>query len=115
MSAGERRADPDIDIAKEEYQMAKGNKRRPGPAAARDSGASWERSEQQGATLKDRLGADTLAKLKLQAETLKQDEAKLKEAKRLEAQAAKEAEQKKREQDFGYLLNESSLDWKKFK
>ncbi|OXS59913.1 hypothetical protein B1A99_10290 [Cohnella sp. CIP 111063] len=95
--------------------MAKGKKRHAGHQASRAHGAPQEQGGEKPVTLKDMLGADTLAKLKQQAETLKQEEAKLKEAKRQEAEAAKEAERKRREQDFEYLLNESSLDWKKYK
>jgi hypothetical protein len=81
----------------------------------RDSkGASPEQADKP-VTLKDRLGADTLAKLKLQAESLKQEEVRAAEAKRKEAEAAREEERKRKEQDFGYLLNHSSQDWKKFK
>ncbi|MFB9275024.1 YqkE family protein [Cohnella cellulosilytica] len=96
--------------------MAKGKKRQPGPQASRAQSSSLEREQgEKPVTLKDMLGADTLAKLKLQAETLKQEEVRQKEAKRQEAEAAREAERKRREQDFEYLLNESSLDWKKYK
>jgi len=95
--------------------MAKGKKRHSGHPASRAHGAPQEQAGEKPVTLKDMLGADTLAKLKQQAETLKQEEARLKEAKRQEAEAAKEAERKRREQDFEYLLNESSLDWKKYK
>ncbi len=94
--------------------MAKGKKRQPGSQVSRAQGSALEQGEKP-VTLKDMLGADTLAKLKQQAETLKQEEARLEEAKRREAEAAREAERKRREQDFEYLLNESSLDWKKYK
>jgi len=97
--------------------MAKGKKRPRGPYVSGDSGSTGAYGDQgeKPVTLKDRLGSDTLAKLKQQAETLKQEEERVREAKRLEAEAAKEAEKKKQEQDFGYLLSQSSLDWKKYK
>jgi len=66
-------------------------------------------------TLKDRLGSETLEKLKQQAEALKQEEERRQETKRKEAEAAREAERKRKEQDFEYLLNNTALDWKKFK
>lgn len=59
-------------------------------------------------TLKDLLGAGTVAKLKQQAEEMKLEEAKLREAKRKEAEQAREAERKARENDFEYLLNNSA-------
>lgn len=65
-------------------------------------------------TLKDLLGAGTVAKLKEQAEAMKQEEAKQREAKRQEAEAARIAEQKLKEKDFEYLLNNSSTNWKKY-
>ncbi|TVX95296.1 YqkE family protein [Cohnella terricola] len=66
-------------------------------------------------TLKDRLGLETLEKLKRQAETLKQEEAQRQETKRKEAEAARETERKRKEQDFEYLLNNTTMDWKQFK
>lgn len=66
-------------------------------------------------TLKEMLGSDTVAKLKQHAEALKQEEANLREQKRLNAEAAKLAQQKLNEKDFEYLLNNSSMDWRKHK
>jgi hypothetical protein len=54
------------------------------------------------------LGTDIVAKLKEQAEAMKREEANLRETKRLEEEAARAAEQKLREKDFEYLLNNSS-------
>ncbi len=71
--------------------------------------------EDKPVTLKDLLGAETVAKLKQQADTLKQEEAKQQEKKRAEAEAARLAELKLKEKDFEYLLNNSSMDWKKYK
>ncbi|CAM3918708.1 YqkE family protein [Cohnella lubricantis] len=68
-----------------------------------------------GATLKELLSADVLGKLKAQAEELKADEARRKEQKRQEEEEARKAEQKRLENNFEYLLNNSSMDWKKHK
>lgn len=66
-------------------------------------------------TLKDMLGTDIVAKLKEQAEAMKREEASLRETKRLEEEAARAAEQKLKEKDFEYLLNNSSpKDWRKY-
>ncbi|WP_256758049.1 YqkE family protein [Cohnella sp. WQ 127256] len=65
-------------------------------------------------TLKDLLGAGTLAKLKLQAETLKQEENTRQENIKKEAEAARNAEQKLKENDFEYLLNNSTKVGKKY-
>jgi hypothetical protein len=65
-------------------------------------------------TVKDMLGESTVAKLKQHAETLKQEEAKRLENKRLESEAARRAEQERNENDFEYLLNNSGMEWKKF-
>ncbi|MBO9599859.1 MAG: YqkE family protein [Cohnella sp.] len=66
------------------------------------------------ATLRDLLGADTIAKLKRQAEMLKQEEAAKQEAKRAEAEAARLAEQKRNENDFAYLLEHSKVKGTKY-
>jgi hypothetical protein len=66
-------------------------------------------------TLKEILGSETVAKLKQHADALKQEEARQKENKRLESEAARQAEQKLKENDFEYLLSQSGMDWKKFK
>nr|WP_027084685.1 DUF3886 domain-containing protein [Cohnella panacarvi] len=66
------------------------------------------------ATLRDLLGADTIAKLKQQAELLKQEEAEKQAAKRAEAEAARLAEQKRRENDFAYLLEHSNVKGTKY-
>lgn len=67
------------------------------------------------ATLKDLLGAETVAKLKAQAEALKAEEAKRLEERRQREKEERLAEQKRLENDFEYLLNNSRSDWKKFK
>ncbi|MBD3917504.1 YqkE family protein [Paenibacillus sp. PR3] len=67
------------------------------------------------ATLKDLLGADVLSKLKQQQDQLKADEDKRKEDERIRVEEARKAEQKRLDNDFEYLLNNSKLDWKKHK
>jgi len=91
--------------------MGKTKKRTNGPRPAEPGNVPDDKPM----TLKDMLGADTIAKLKRQADDLKQEEANRKETLRKEAEAAREAERKRREQDFGFLLENSSLDWKKYK
>jgi hypothetical protein len=71
--------------------------------------------EDRPATLKDLLAPEMLQKLKAQADELKADEErKRQEAARL-AEEERQAEQKRRENDFGYLLNNSKMDWKTYK
>ncbi|BBI34217.1 YqkE family protein [Cohnella abietis] len=65
-------------------------------------------------TLKDLLGAGTIAKLKQQAEDLKQEEAQRKDNERVAAEAARQAEQKLKEKDFEYLLNNSGTVGRKY-
>lgn len=67
------------------------------------------------ATLKDLLDAEVLLKLKSQAEEMKAEEARRKAEERKREEEAKKAEQKKLENNFEYLLNNSSLDWRKHK
>lgn len=67
------------------------------------------------ATLKDLLNPDIINKLKAQADGMKAAEAAAKEKVRLEAEEAKKAEQKRLENDFEYLLKNSSMDWRKNK
>ncbi|WP_166244743.1 YqkE family protein [Paenibacillus turpanensis] len=66
-------------------------------------------------TLKDLLRPDVLQKLKSQADDIKEREAREKEQKRLEAEKKRKEEQKRLDNDFEYLLNNSSNDWRKFK
>lgn len=67
------------------------------------------------ATLKDLLNPDIVNKLKAQGDAWKaEDEAKKEEA-RKRAQEAQKAEQKRLENDFEYLLNNSSAEWRKHK
>ncbi|WP_138751018.1 YqkE family protein [Paenibacillus sinopodophylli] len=68
-----------------------------------------------GLTLKDLLSSDVLSKLKLQADEMKQADAAKKEAIRLQAEEKKKAEQKRLENDFSYLLENSDPSWSKHK
>lgn len=67
------------------------------------------------ATLKDLLGADTIAKLREQsAELVKAEEARKEDA-RIKAEEARRAKQKQLDNDFEHLLNTSDMDWHKYK
>jgi|GEM_PF-1115059 len=77
----------------------------------------YKESEVQsgGASLKELLNSDTLAKLKAQAEQVKEAEA-LNKAAEAERKAEQErAERKKKENDFSYLLENSDPNWSKYK
>ncbi|GAA0137378.1 hypothetical protein YSY43_42190 [Paenibacillus sp. YSY-4.3] len=84
-------------------------------AKRRDSKPSAASTGDKPATLKDLLGADTISKLKEQAANLKQEEEERKAAARQQAEEARKAEQKKLESNFEYLLNNSDMDWHKYK
>lgn len=66
-------------------------------------------------TLKDLIGGDLQVKLKAKAEELRKQETAERERKRLEAEERRKQEQKRLDNDFEHLLNNSKLDWKKFK
>ncbi|MFF2908799.1 YqkE family protein [Paenibacillus sp. NPDC057934] len=86
--------------------MAKKNRTQTPPrAAAADSPA----------TLKDLLSSDVLSKLKAQADELKAEEKQRQEAARQAVEDQRKAEQKRLENDFGHLLENSKQDWHKFK
>lgn len=67
------------------------------------------------ATLKDLLGEDTLAKLKAQATELKQEEEQRQQEERARKEEARQAEQKRLDNNFEHLLNNSEMDWQKYK
>ncbi|WP_159884127.1 YqkE family protein [Paenibacillus puerhi] len=67
------------------------------------------------ATLKDLLNPDIVNKLKAQADSMKADEQQRREAQRKQEEEARKAEKKRLENDFEYLLNNSSADWKQHK
>jgi hypothetical protein len=78
-------------------------KRRQGPSTP-----TRTESKDQAVTLKDLLGSATVTKLKEHAEQLKKEESSKQENIRQEAEAARLAELKLKENDFEYLLNNSS-------
>jgi len=67
------------------------------------------------ATLKDMLSSEVLDKLKAQSDALKAEETNRKEAARKAVEDQRKAEQKRLENDFGHLLENSSQDWHKYK
>jgi hypothetical protein len=75
------------------------------------------KSEPEGrtATLKELLHPDVVKKLAAQADAIKAEAARRKEEERRRAEEARAAERKRLENDFGHLLKNSNLDWKKFK
>jgi hypothetical protein len=85
-------------------------KKRNAPYAAK----SADRSDAP-ATLKDLLDASTISKLKAQADEMKAEEEKRRQEQKKREDDAKAAEKKRLENDFGHLLNNSSLDWRKHK
>lgn len=69
----------------------------------------------QPATLKDLLSPEVQEKLRAQAQELKAEEEQKKAAQRKKAEEARKAEQKRLDNDFEYLLNNSKMNWKSFK
>lgn len=67
------------------------------------------------ATLKDLLSSDVLSKLKAQSDALKVEENDRKEAARKEVEDKRKAEQKRLDNDFAHLLENSKQDWHNFK
>jgi hypothetical protein len=66
-------------------------------------------------TLKELLNPEIINKLQAQADEMKAAEAAEKEKVRTLAEEAKMVEQKRLENDFEYLLKNSSMDWRKNK
>ncbi|MCL6458325.1 MAG: YqkE family protein [Gorillibacterium sp.] len=67
------------------------------------------------ATLKDLLDPIILQKLKAQADGMKAAEENRKEEERKQKEEARKLEQKRLDNDFGHLLENSGMDWKKYK
>lgn len=65
-------------------------------------------------TLKDLLSSDVLEKLKAQSDAMKAEENDRKEAALKAVEDQRKAEQKRLENDFGHLLENSSQDWHKY-
>ncbi|MEC5187518.1 hypothetical protein GGQ77_001265 [Geobacillus thermodenitrificans] len=66
-----------------------------------------KRQEQQTVTLADRVGADVEAKLLAKKRALAEEEQR--------RRAAEEARRRDEQKSFAELLEESELDWRKFK
>lgn len=90
--------------------MAKKKKTAPAPRAGAGNASQGAKT-----TLKDLLGGDILGKLKAQADALKEEEAERKAAEAQAKEEARKAEQKRLDNDFAHLLENSSADWRKFK
>ncbi|MDP4099032.1 YqkE family protein [Paenibacillus sp. P96] len=84
-------------------------------AKKRKSAAPAPAAQDKPATLKDLLSSDVLEKLKAQANEAQAEQERRQEEERAKAIAARKAEQKRLDNDFEYLLNNSSMDWKKHK
>lgn len=67
------------------------------------------------ALLKDLLDAATIAKLKEASKAMEAEKAREQELKRKKEEETKQAERKRLENDFAYLLENSSPDWKNYK
>ncbi|MNI24549.1 hypothetical protein D3C73_781730 [compost metagenome] len=72
-------------------------------------------AEDKPATLKDLLSVDVLNKLKAQSDAMKAEEEQRKEASRKQAEEARKAEQKRLDNSFEHLLDNSKLDWRTYK
>jgi hypothetical protein len=70
-------------------------------------------SQDKPATLQDLLSSDVVAKLKQQSEAMKEADTKKKEEARKRAEEERKAEQKRLDNDFAYLL-ENSKDGNKY-
>lgn len=80
------------------------------PAAAPSASAS-----DKPATLKDLLNPSVVEKLKAAGDELKAAEQQRKEDIRKREEEARKAEQKRLENDFGHMLANSKMDWRKHK
>lgn len=90
--------------------MAKKKKTAPAPRTGAGNAPQEAKT-----TLKDLLGGDILGKLKAQADAFKEEEAERKAAEAKAKEEARKAEQKRLDNDFAHLLENSSADWRKFK
>ncbi len=91
--------------------MGKKQKKQP----VRPSSSQPANKEGAGLSLGDLLSAETLGKLKAQADEMKQADAARKENLRKQEDERKKQEQKRRENDFAYLLENSDQSWSKYK
>jgi hypothetical protein len=74
---------------------------------------SWDRGNKQ--TLADVLSSPVLEKLKQTKAELEAEEARKREERRKQEEERQRLEKKRLENDFQYLLENSNLDWRKFK
>ncbi|WP_079909400.1 YqkE family protein [Paenibacillus sp. 32352] len=81
----------------------------------RQPAAAKPEASDKPATLKDLLNPEIVNKLKSQADDMRAKEAEQREKSRKEAEESRKAEQKRLESDFGYLLENSGMDWRKYK
>jgi len=81
----------------------------------RGNSASRPAESEHGAALKELLHPDILNRLKAKAEELKAEEQLQREQRRKQAEERRRAEQKRLENDFEYLLKNSSMDWRNYK
>lgn len=101
--------------------MAKKNRPRTGrsPASLRDvraeHGPLGPQPAEKPATLEERLRPEILEKLKSRQAELEAEENRRKEEQRRREEELRKAERKRLENDFEQLLNNSDLDWRKFK
>lgn len=72
-------------------------------------------SQDNSPTLQELLSPDVLDKLKARANELKAEEDKRRAENKKRAEEARRAEQKRLENDFAHLLENSDLDWRKYK
>ncbi|UUZ95577.1 YqkE family protein [Paenibacillus sp. P25] len=77
--------------------------------------AAKPEAREASATLKDLLSPEVLGKLKAQSEEWKAEAETRREEQRKQAEQRRKAEQKRLENDFGYLLENSGQDWRKYK
>ncbi|MFD0716670.1 YqkE family protein [Paenibacillus sp. GCM10027626] len=93
--------------AKKRQSTAARNDQRPSSSAAQGA--------DKPATLKDLLRPDLVEKLKAHSSELKAADEQRKEQERQQIEAARKAEQKRLENDFEHLLNNSRMDWRQHK
>ncbi|TVY07274.1 YqkE family protein [Paenibacillus cremeus] len=79
----------------------------------RPQAAKTPAAQDKPATLKDLLNPDVVNRLKAQSDQMRAEEEKQRAEARQKAADAQKAEQKRRENDFEYLLN-NSKDFKKY-
>jgi len=79
------------------------------------SARSAAHQEDKPATLKDLLNPELVSKLRAQADAMREVEAKQKEEARKQAEEARKKEQKRLDNNFEHLLENSKMNWREFK